>query len=228
MKPILPAALALALGICPPSAGAQEIQAVRCRALCFERAGPVTELAAPGPDGKAGPLLPLPLNLISEPVTLGASGGLIRFTDPAAAAGAAAAAEARVGGLRSVLLVFVPAGDEAAHRYRVLAIDDRPASFPPGGAWVCNLTTVDARFAIGEHRPQLAPGGTSMLDRPAARDDFNMATVAFQLAGGNGWRTLGETRLRFTGGLRQLVVAHVDARTGRPRLRTFQDTAPAP
>jgi len=238
--------LALAgLASIPTNAGAEEtkLQPVQCRILCFERADDATELVTWGARAGSEATCPLSTSMPSEPVRIGAINGVVRFFRKAAAPagddGTAPAANppARLpqpvaiatlpANCDRALLFFVPDKQADGRLYNVIVIEEVSATFPGGGAFVCNLYNSNVRFVIGEHKMLLGSRKVLHLPMPKQRDEFNMATVAVQFEDNQGgWRTATETRLRFTQGLRQILVTFLDKTSGRPRLRTFTDTPP--
>lgn len=229
------------------NAGAEEakLQPVQCRILCFERADDATELVTWGARAGSEATCPLATSMPSDPVRIGAINGVIRFfrkaAAPAAGAGDAPPANQPPRLPRAVavatlpancdraLLLFVPEKQAEGRLYNVVVIEEVSAAFPSGGAFVCNLYNSNVRFVVGEHKLQLGSRKVLHLPMPKQRDDFNMATVAVQFEDKQGgWRTATETRMRFTQGLRQILVTFLDKTSGRPRLRTFTDTPPVP
>ena len=109
--------------------------------------------------------------------------------------------------------------------WKTFVIDDSPANFPDGGAYVANFHNNAIRFVIGEHKGMLRPAGSHGYAMPAERDDFNMAPVIFEFLNGEKWRIGNESALRFLPGMRYLIFAYVDPVSGRPRINTYQDLA---
>lgn len=204
---------------------------VTCRLLGFP-GEPPPPMAITAADGKRVPC-EVPVGSLSPPVGCRAERGVIRFyqadaagakADPAAAP--RVLAEATVPGKADTLIVvFVPAGDQAALPWRTVVLEDTPQAFPDGGAVVANFHRSELRFLIGEHRVQLNPGLTKPVARPERRDDFNMAPVMFQFNHEGQWRAASESMLRFTPGLRYLIIGYEDPASKRPRLFTCADTA---
>jgi hypothetical protein len=131
--------------------------------------------------------------------------------------------------IQRAILILMPG--EAQRSVRAVLVDDASGRFPDAGACVVNLSQVHIRMAVGEHRALVPPGADHPLGCPQERDAFNMAQLLFQFERDGAWRTASETRLRFAPGMRHLILAEHDARSGRPRVRTFTDAAvpqPAP
>jgi hypothetical protein len=209
----------------PAIAAAQDLSPVQCRFLCFggtDDSATVLAISEKGDEITC----PLSSSSISAPIDCVAKGGKIIFLSPddrkpAATATIPAAA-------KSVLLVFVKAqpkpGSATSLPWRVLVVDDSPKAFPDGGAYIANFHARDIRFVIGEHKGMLRPAGAHGYARPATRDAFNMAPVMFQFLHQDQWRTANESALRFVPGIRYLIFAFTDPASGRPRIRTYQDS----
>ncbi len=132
-------------------------------------------------------------------------------------------------GVKSAILLFVAVPKAPGSLpWRVFVIEDSAKNFPDGGAFVANFHSQDIRFVIGETKIMLHPAGSHGVARPTQRDDFNMASVAFQFQQGDTWRDASESMLRFLPGMRYLMFAFVDATSGRPRVVTFQDQSTTP
>lgn len=131
--------------------------------------------------------------------------------------------------VKAAILVFVAAPKApGTPPWRVFVIEDSAKNFPDGGAFVANFHNQDIRFVIGENKLMLHPAGSNGVARPAQRDEFNMAAVAFQFQQGDTWRNASESMMRFLPGMRYLMFAFVDADSGRPRVVTFQDQTTKP
>lgn len=216
-----------ALGILPVSA--QDLRPVDCRLLWFDPVTSPPDLVNLGPDGGAI-ACNFSSNTLSPSVRLFASNGVIRFLDDAERKPAAGATIPAT--VKKAILVFIPAakpaaGDAASAMPRVFVIEDSPQNFPQGGAFVANLFSGDIRFVIGEHRNQLRTGNTLGLKQPVERDEFNMAPVIIQFQQADSWRTASESVVRFIPETRYLILAYVDPASGRPRISTITDVAPA-
>lgn len=219
----------LLLALTSPLA-AQELRPVTCRLLWFDHAPPPA-LVHVG-EKQLEIRCPLDGHVISPPVRLTANRGTITFLHeetrkPAATVTVPAAT-------KSAILVVVPTAEAAAdippaaRPLRIFLIDDSPAKFPDGGAFVANFYRQDIRFVIGEQRNLLRPGGSHGFTRPQQRDPFNMAPVVVQFQQDDAWRTASESTVRFIPGSRHLIVAYVDPASGRPRIATFCDIKPPP
>jgi hypothetical protein len=210
--------LAFLFLLLPVLAQAKETRVVTCRFLGFQTAETTglisiaegTEVACPV--DTAG---------ISSPVGLTAVDNVLTFVDakdrkPACTVNVPAA-------VRQALIVIMPAAKGAASPWRGFVIEDTNKTFPNGGALVVNLHNANVRFVIGEHKYMLKPGDQHGMEMPKQRDDFNMATVAFEFSHNDQWSKASESRQRFTEGLRYLILTYTDPASQRPRLSTYQD-----
>ena len=133
-------------------------------------------------------------------------------------------------GTNAALLIFVQApgqAEAAPPAWRVLVIEDSPKNFPDGGAFIANFYNKDIRFIVGEHKGMLHAAGSHGYAMPKERDSFNMAPVVFEFIQNDKWHIANESALRFLPGMRYLIFAYVDPASGRPRINTYQDFAPA-
>ena len=213
----------------PAAATAQAtppLRPVDCRFLSLAGTPPPPPLLNSG-DARQEATVNVPVNVLSPMIRCFADQGTIRFL--AADDGRPVASAAIPAGVDAALLVFLPAAaaEGAPPTWRVMVIEDSPAKFPDGGAFVANLYNGEIRFVIGEHRNLLRRGGSHGFQRPNQRDPFNMAPVIVQFQEGETWRTASESNLRFVPGSRFLILTYVDPASGRPRVATFPDIRPA-
>lgn len=193
---------------------------VSCRFLGFQTGGSAITLTNVTPGGEVA--CRVSTADLSEPINLTAVGNVLAFVDskdrkPACNVSVSA-------GIRQAIIVIMPNAQGSASPLRGFAIEDSKKIFPDGGALVVNLHGSPIRFIIGEHKYLLKPGDSHGVEIPKQRDDFNMATVAFEFSHNDQWVTASESRLRFTEGLRYLMLAFTDPASQRPRLSTYQDS----
>lgn len=194
--------------------------AVECRLLWCDPQQEAPALVHADPENTLQPLALAALR-IQPPVLLYPREGTIRLFH---ADDRSAACTVKIpSAVRRALMLLMPG--ETRRSLRAVLVDDAPGRVPDAGACVVNLSKVHIRLALGEHRALIAPGADHPLACPQERDDFNMAQVLFQFERDGSWRTASETRLRFAPGMRHLILAEHDARSGRPRVRTFTDAA---
>jgi hypothetical protein len=216
-----------ALLLLPLFCHAQQTRTLSCRFLGFQTVedensltcvAPKVELACPFQDAE-----------ISPPVMVVAVDNVITFIDTKTRKPACSITVPA--NLRQAILVLMPAPKSAAMPWRGFPIEDNLKTFPNGGSLVVNMHVASVRFIIGEYKNELKPGGQNSLAMPKERDDFNMATVAFQFNQEEQWVTAKETRMRFTEGLRYLMLCCSDPETKRPIISMYQDhpyVAPPP
>lgn len=214
-----PMRLLLAILLLPLLAQAQETRGISCRFLGFQTGDAMTSLTCVA--DKTEVACPFETTGISAPVTLMAVNNVLTFIDtkdrkPACTVSVPAS-------VRQALIVFMPNAKDSAKPWRGFAIEDSKKKFPDGGALVVNLHNANVRFEIGEHKYMLKPGDQYGMDMPKQRDDFNMATVAFEFSNNGQWAKASESRQRFTEGLRYLILTYSDPTSLRPRLSTYQD-----
>lgn len=213
----------------PTITQAEEARQIQCRFLSFGGNGePASVIALSGKGAEI--TCPLSTTQISPKLVCFAKDNTIGFLStadrkPFATASIPAA-------IHSALLIFVktPVKTEAtavAPEWRVLVIEDSDRNFPDGGAFVANFYNKDIRFVLGEHKGMLHAAGSHGYAMPKERDTFNMAPVVFEFLQGESWRIANESALRFLPGMRYLIFAFVDPVSGRPRINTYQDVAPA-
>jgi hypothetical protein len=210
----------LALLLLPVLARAQQqTQTVSCRFLGFQTGDTNTSLTCVADKSEAP--CPFKTDSISEPVEVAAVDHVLSFIDPKDRKPACTVTLPAT--VRQALVVFMPNAKNAALPWRAFAIEDSEKTFPNGGALVINLHNADIRFAIGENKYLLKPGDRYAMQPPKQRDEFNMATMTFEFSLQDQWIKASESRLRFTEGLRYLMLAYRDPASQRPRLSTYQD-----
>ncbi len=219
--------LLLPLLLFPALLSAQDARPVHCRFLSFGGSeDPPSVIFASGKGTEI--TCPLTSSQISRKFTCSAVGDKIPFLSSADKKPLATANIPP--GVGTALLVFVRAlGDSeaTAPAWKILVIEDTPKNFPDGGAFIANFCSQDIRFIIGEHKGMLHAGGFHGYAKPEEVDTFNMAPVVFEFQQADKWRIANESALRFLGGMRYLIFAYVDPVSGRPRINTYQDMAPA-
>ena len=209
----------LAFLLLPILAHAQESRTISCRFLGFQTKDEPEPLicVAEGIEVKC----PFGTSGMSDPLKLTAVDGVLAFIDsknrkPACSVSIAPS-------IHQALIIIMPNPQDPEKPWRGFAIEDSEKKFPTGGALVVNLHTSNIRFVIGEHKYMLKPGDQHGVAMPKQRDDFNMATVAFEFSHNDQWAVASESRQRFTEGLRYLILTYTDPASQRPRLSTYQD-----
>ncbi len=208
---------------------AEEVRKVTCRFVTLDATVPTPPLVSISGDGTEVPIT-VATGSISKETDIFSKTNIFSFLTVADRTPAANVTIPP--GVKAAILLFVSMPKAAnSMPWRVFVIEDSDKNFPDGGAFVANFHNQDIRFIIGENKLMLKPGGFHGVARPAQRDDFNMAQVAFQFQQGETWRDASESMMRFLPGTRYLMVTYVDPASGRPRITTFQDQSfksPAP
>lgn len=218
-KPESSMRLILAILLLPIAIHAQETRTLSCRFLGFQTNESTTSLTCVAEKNEVN--CPFETSRISAPVNLVAVDGTLSFIDPKDRKPACSINVPP--SVRQAIIVIMPNPKDPAKPWRGFVIEDSAKHFPDGGALVVNLHVTNIRFVIGEHKHMLKPGDKFGMPMPKKRDDFNMATVAFEFSHKDHWIKASESRRRFTEGLRYLVLAFTDPSSQRPRLSTFQD-----
>ena len=113
------------------------------------------------------------------------------------------------------LLVLVPrSGDQP---YGALVIDSSLRKFPQGSYQLINFTKSDIRALIGK-TPVLAPPLKITFFDPSSNSD-DLLNVHFQYKRLDHWKTFGRTRWMNEKNKRSLLVAYVDPRTERMKIK---------
>jgi hypothetical protein len=221
-------AILIALVFLLPVLGhAQDARPVHCRFLSFGATGDLASAIAVSDKGTEI-TCPLSSTQLSPKIICFAKQNTIAFVSPADRKPLATATIPP--GTNAALLIFVQAPgqtENAPPAWRVLVIEDSPKNFPDGGAFIANFCNNDIRFIVGEHKGMLHAAGSHGYAMPKERDSFNMAPVIFEFIQNDKWHIANESALRFLPGMRYLIFAYVDPVSGRPRINTYQDFAPA-
>ena len=208
----------------PVVTNAQDDRQVNCRVLSLDTNTPPPALLALSGDG-AEVAITMPAGALSGAIACSSKTATFSFVSAADRTPVATATIPAA--VKSALLVFVPAAKAPnTLPWRIFVVENSAKNFPDGGAFVANFHSEDIRFVIGENKLMLHPGGFYGVPKPAQRDDFNMAPVAFQFQQGDTWRNANESMLRFLPDMHYLMFTFVDPASGRPRVVTFQDAKP--
>lgn len=117
--------------------------------------------------------------------------------------------------IREPLLILVPrSGDQA---YGALVIDRSLTKFPEGSYRLINLSRSEIRAWIGKTHVIAPPLKITSFDPSSNSDD--LLNVHFKYKREDDWRTFGHTRWVNERNKRSLLVAYLDPRTGRMRIK---------
>lgn len=117
--------------------------------------------------------------------------------------------------VREPLLILVPrSGDQA---YGALVIDRSMAKFPEGSYQLINFSKSEIRALIGKTRVLAPPMKITSFDPSSNSDDVLDVHFKYKLA--EDWRTFGRTRWVNEKNKRSLLVAYLDPRTERMKIK---------
>jgi hypothetical protein len=157
---------------CPLIGNAQEFKKISCRFLCLDAANPAPPLLNIGEKGVEIPCTVYTEEL-SPAVACMAKDNTITFISTVDRKPAATAKIPATG--KAFILIFVAAAKAPdALPWRVFVIEDSPANFPNGGAYVANFHNQEIRFVLGEKKLLLKSGSSHGFASPTKLDSFNM------------------------------------------------------
>ena len=113
------------------------------------------------------------------------------------------------------LLVLAPRS--GAQAYRALVIDRSLAKFPQGSYQLINFSRSEIRALIGKTRVTAPPLKITSFDPSSNSDD--LLNVHFMYKRGDDWKTFGRTRWVNEKDKRSLLVAYLDPRTERMKIK---------
>lgn len=117
--------------------------------------------------------------------------------------------------VREPLLILVPrSGDQA---YGALVIDRSLSKFPEGSYQLINFSKSEIRALVGETRVIAPPLKITSFD-PSSNSD-ELLDVHFKYKHTEDWRTFGRTRWTNERDKRALLVAYIDPRTERMKIK---------
>ena len=117
--------------------------------------------------------------------------------------------------VREPLLILVPrSGDQP---YGALVIDRSLSKFPEGSYQLINFSKSEIRALIGKTRVIAPPLKITSFDPSSNSDDLLNVHFKYQLA--EDWRTFGRTRWVNDRNKRSLLVAYLDPRTERMKIK---------
>ncbi|MEJ6573183.1 MAG: hypothetical protein QNL01_13000 [Akkermansiaceae bacterium] len=216
------------IGILALPANAQEKRVVKARAICFERTAETPDIFISGPKEPYKILMPVEGFSMTFKCALDQGKAIFYKEDgvkPDGTPRRKIVAQTKVNGSMSkVLFYFVPNKEGAKRLYQVIAMEDGLKRFPLGHTRLLNLSDSEVVFQLGEHVKRLSSGKSAHVAEVTKRNDFNMALVVCKMKTKDGqWRTISESRTRFTNRKRLLVVSYVNPATRQPQLKFYKD-----
>ena len=137
------------------------------------------------------------------------------------------AARAKVAAeIKQAAVLIVPAPANASPTYRLVVIDEAPATFPWGTSRLVSLLGVETALQAGEHKLPLPGGKITTLPEVKKLDEFNMAQTNFYYREGTAWVPFTERRLQYTGQMRRIFVVHATPGSQQPFVVTLIDYKP--
>lgn len=128
-------------------------------------------------------------------------------------------------GLRSAILLFLPAPANSKAHSRILVIDDSKRAFPAGSFHVGNLSPQPVRIVLEEKSYDFKPGQTQLISDPPMRagKQSGMKAFAFQA---NGWQRIGSGIWPHPGKNRVVQILFENTITHQVQLRAYDDVPP--
>lgn len=219
-------------GLMAGSIEAQRTRIIEARTLCFQRVADIPEIFIAGASDPHKILLPM--ESFSNTFKCKVTDGVAVFfkqegQNEDGSPRRKVVARVKISGkMRKVLFYFVPARG-GKMLYHVKAMDDGLRGLPLGHTRLVNLSKKDVAFRLGGQVRQLKPNATSQIGEVKERDAWNMASVVCRMKTSAGkWRTICETKSKFTRRKRLLIVSYQDEVTRQPQVRVYKDIPLAP
>lgn len=128
-------------------------------------------------------------------------------------------------GVRSAILLFLPAPADGKARCQILAIDDSKQAFPAGSFRVSNLSPEPVRIVLEEKTYTFKPGTTELIIDPPVRAGKQSGMKAFAFHD-NVWQRIGSGIWPHPGDNRVVQVLFTNPATGQVQLRAYDDVPP--
>ena len=128
-------------------------------------------------------------------------------------------------GVRSAILLFLPAPAGGKARCQILVIDDSKRAFPAGSFRVSNLSPQPVRIVLEEKTYNFKPGEIQLITDPPVREgrQSGMKAFAFQ---DDAWQRIGSGIWPHPGDSRVVQVLFTNPATGQVHLRAYDDVPP--
>ncbi|GAA5477873.1 hypothetical protein Hhel01_01368 [Haloferula helveola] len=216
-----------------PVAGQSEERLLNVRTLCFSYIDDVKSVFVPGE--RKGEMLEQELYtaVYSLPFQMRATGGKGVFflpnDDPEKPYKALPAVE--LPATSEILFLFLPSPDKAKSPYRIVALPDDTRSFPYGSVRLMNLSNHNVRIHMGEHSGgkavNLTPGKSRLVDSVRKVDGLNRYPVLSEYETDKGFARFHNTAWRSIKDKRDLAIIYTEPKSGHPRIKHYEDAAPA-
>lgn len=128
-------------------------------------------------------------------------------------------------GIKSAILVFLPAKQGSKHRYQIMAIHDSKQAFPSGSIHITNLSPHPIRMILEKKNFEFKPGQTQVIQDPPVRDGdmTGMRTFVFRE---QAWTPVATGLWPHPGQARGLKILFQNPSSGSIQLRAFDDVPP--
>lgn len=131
---------------------------------------------------------------------------------------------------REILFLFLPSNDKDSP-YHIVSLADDEQRFPYGSVRIMNLSKESVRIHLGEHSGDkavlLTPGKSELVESIRRVDDFNRFPVLAEYRTDAGMAKFHNTAWRSIADKRDLAIVFNDPKSGRPRIRHYEDAKPA-
>ena len=128
-------------------------------------------------------------------------------------------------GVRSAILLCLPAAPGDKARFRLLVIDDSKRAFPAGSFRVSNLSPQPVRIVLEEKTYQFKPGEIQLITDPPVRAGNQSGMQAFTFQD-NLWQRIGSGIWPHPGSNRVVQVLFTNPATAQVQLRAYDDVPP--
>jgi len=128
-------------------------------------------------------------------------------------------------GVRSAILLFLPAPPGGKTRCRIMAIDDSKRAFPAGSFRVSNLSPQPVRIVLEEKTYDFKPGEIQFIIDPPVRAGKQSGMKAFAFHD-QVWQRIGSGIWPAPGANRVVQVLFENPASGQVQLRAFDDVPP--
>ncbi|MEO1856512.1 MAG: hypothetical protein ABGY95_03970 [Rubritalea sp.] len=117
--------------------------------------------------------------------------------------------------IKEPLMILVPSADGQA--YEAVFIDRSLESFPKGCYMMTNLSSKEIHGHVGDTKVDVMPDNITLITPTVGKED--LLDVHFEYQSTNQWRTFARTRWVYKKNKRSLLLAFLDPKTKRMRIR---------
>jgi len=128
-------------------------------------------------------------------------------------------------GVRSAILLFLPASPNGKSRCQIMVIDDSKRAFPAGSFRVSNLSPQPVRIVLEEKPYDFKPGEVQLITDPPTRAGNQSGMKAFAFHD-EIWQRIGSGIWPAPGTNRVVQVLFSNTVKGQVQLRAFDDVPP--